>query len=237
MNANQWDEMLEYSFLNVWSEFSALLPNIIAALAVLILGYLIANAVKALIITLSSKLGIDSALQSTGAPAVVAKTGYTLNTGRLLGTVAKWFVLIVFFIFALDILNLNEATAFLTGAVLNYLPRVFVATVILFGAMILAQFVERVVLAAATAAQVQPAALLAKFSKVAVIIFAILAALNELQIANELIQMLFAGLVFALSLALGLSFGLGGRDAASRYIGKLESAAKSKGQQINQSSY
>jgi hypothetical protein len=228
MNETRWDEMLQYSFLNVWSEATNWIPNIVMALIVLIVGVLIANAVKAAIVALSAKMGFDAALQSTGAPEVVAKTGYKLSMGKLLGTVAKWFILIVFFIFALDILNLNEATAFLTQAVLSYLPRVFVATVILFGALILAQFVERIVLAAAQAAQIQPAVLLAKFSKIAILAFAIMAALNELQIASELVQMLFGGFVFALSLALGLSFGLGGRDAASRYIEKLESTAQNK---------
>jgi hypothetical protein len=228
MNETEWEQMLQYAFLNVWSEASSLLPNIIGAIIVLIVGVLIANAVKAAIVALSSKMGFDNALQATGAPAVVAKTGYTLNTGKLLGTVAKWFILIVFFIFALDILNLTQATAFLTEAVLTYLPRVFVATIILFGALILSQFVERIVVAGATAANVQPAALLGKFSKFAVMAFAILAALNELQIANELVQMLFAGFVFALSLAFGLSFGLGGREAASRYIEKLEVSARNK---------
>lgn len=210
--------MLEYSFLNVWSELTAALPNIIAAIVILFVGYVLANAVKGIVVRLSQQLQVDSAIRATGVDAMVEKTGYKLNTGKFLGTVAKWFILIVFFIFALDVLNLSEATAFLTTSVLGYLPHVFVATIILFAAVIIAQFVERVVTAAATAARFKSVTLIAKFAKVAVIVFAILAALNELQIANELVQMLFGGMVFALALALGLSFGLGGRDAASRYI-------------------
>lgn len=226
MNDTQWDQMLEYSFLNVWSEVSAQLPNILAAILILIIGYLVANALKKIVVGLVQHLQVDGAIKATGANAVIEKTGYQLNTGRFLGTIVKWFILIVFFIFALDVLNLSEATTFLTTSVLAYLPRVFVATIILFGASIVAAFVEKLVVAGATAAGSRFAVLLGKFAKIAVIVFAVLAALNELQIANELVQMLFAGLVFAISLALGLSFGLGGREAASRYIEKATRAAQ-----------
>lgn len=226
MNDYQWDQMLEYSFLNVWSELSAHLPNILAAIVILFIGYMVASTLKGVIVRLASHLQVDSAIQATGANAVIERTGYKLNTGRFLGTLVKWFVLIVFFIFALDVLNLTEATTFLTGAILSYLPRVFVATIILFGATIVASFVQNLVVAAATAANSRSAQLLGRFAKTAVIVFAVLAALNELQIADELVQMLFAGLVFALSLALGLSFGLGGKDAASRYIEKATRSAQ-----------
>jgi hypothetical protein len=214
----QWEQMLEYSFQNVWVEMSAVLPDIVAAILILIVGFIVAGILKKVVMVLAQRLQIDSVVKAAGAGEIVEKTGYKLNVGLFLGTIVKWFVLIVFFIFALDVLNLNQATVLLSEVVLGYLPRVLVATIILFGAVIVAQFLEKVVLAAATSANFRSAALLSKFSKYAVIAFAILAALNELQIATELVQMLFAGFVFALSLALGLSFGLGGREAAARYI-------------------
>jgi hypothetical protein len=218
MNAEEWTQMLQYSFQTMWVEVSARMPGIIAALVILLVGYLIAVGIKGLIVRLAQKLQIDQTIKSTGAADIVERSGYTLNIGEFIGTLVKWFVVAVFFIVALDVLNLNQVTAFLTEVVIGYLPRVIVATIILFAAVVIAQVVERFILASAKIAQFTSPALLAKFSKFAVIFFAVLAALNELQIATELVQMLFAGLVFALSLALGLSFGLGGKDAASRYI-------------------
>lgn len=210
--------MLEYATLSTWTTVSNLLPNILAALLILIIGFIVAGVAKRLIILLAAKLQLDSAFASTGFPSVVERSGFKLNIGVLVGTLVKWFIVVVFFVAALDVLNLDDATAFLSAVVLDYLPRVIVATVILFGAAIIAGLAEKFILGSARMANFKSPALLAKFAKIAILAFAVLAALNELQIATELIQMLFAGLVFAVSLALGLSFGLGGKEAAARYI-------------------
>lgn len=218
MYEDQWSQMLQYSYLNVWNEVSMLLPNIIAAILILIAGYIIAKVAKEAIIRLSEKLQVDTALHTTPAAEMVGKTGYKLNTGQFLGTVVKWFILIIFFILALDVLDINEATFFLTEVVLGYLPRILIAAIILIGGLLVSSVVERFVAVSAASMQFGQAILMGKLAKYAVVVFSVLAALNELLIATELVQMLFGGLVFALSLALGLSFGLGGRDAAARYI-------------------
>lgn len=218
MNPDQWAQMLEYSFQTMWVEVSRVLPALLGALLILFIGYLIASALKGVIVHFAKKLRIDEQIRSTGAADAVERSGYTLNMGEFLGSLVKWFVMAVFFVAALDMLNLNEVTEFLSEVVLGYLPRVIVATVILFGGVIVAQIVERIIAASARIARFTSPQLLSKFSKFAIIGFAVLAALNELQVATELVQMLFGGMVFALSLALGLSFGLGGREAASRYI-------------------
>ena len=67
---------------------------------------------------------------------------------------------------------------------------------------------------------------LGRFAKYAILVFTGLAVLSQLDIAADLVEMLFAGMVFAISLALGLSFGLGGKEAAARYI---ESATRDSG--------
>jgi hypothetical protein len=209
---------VEYSYQTIWVEVSSKLPSILAALLILFIGYVIAVGVKGLIVGLAQKLQIDAAVASTGAGDIVNRAGYKLNTGLFIGTLVKWFIIIVFFVAALDVLNLNQATEFLSQVVLGYLPRVLVATIILFAAVVIAQAVEKFIVASARIARFGEPAFLAKFAKIAILVFAVLAALNELQVATELVQMLFGGLVFAMSLALGLSFGLGGKEAASRYI-------------------
>ncbi len=218
MNADQWPQMIEYATYSTWTTISDQLPNILGAILILILGFMLGGIAKGIIMTLTKKLQVDDAFASTGARDTLNRAGVHVSIGAILGSLVKWFVVIVAFVVALDILNLGDATDYLATVILGYLPRVLVATVIVFGAVIIAQFVERIIAASSTLAEFSSPVLLGKFAKYAIIFTAILAALNELQIAEELIQMLFAGLVFALSLALGLSFGLGGKDAASRYI-------------------
>ncbi len=218
MNADQWPQMIEYATYSTWTTVSDQLPGIIGAILILILGFILGGVAKGIIMTLTQTLHVDDAFAQTGARATLDRAGVKVSIGKILGSLVKWFVVIVAFVVALDLVNLGDATQYLSTVILGYLPRVLVATIIIFGAVIIAQFVERIITASSTLADFSSPALLGKFAKYAIIFTAVLAALNELQIAEELIQMLFAGLVFGLSLALGLSFGLGGKDAAGRYI-------------------
>jgi hypothetical protein len=224
-----WSDILQYSFQNIWASFISFLPQLLVALLVLIVGWIIAGILKRIIKTVFTQLKVDSALDAAGLDSLTAKAGYQLNSGAFVGGLVKWFVIIVFFVAALDILNLDQATAFLSEIVLGYLPQVIVAVVILFGGIILASFVEKVVIAGGKATSFASAALLGKFAYYAIIAFTILAALNQLLIAPELVQMLFAGLVFGLSLAFGLAFGLGGKETAAKYLHDL-TATKGGGQ-------
>ena len=76
-------------------------------------------------------------------------------------------------------------------------------------------------MAALRANSVQKPELFGKLASYLIIGFGVMATLNQLNIASDLIVTLFTGVVFALSLALGLAFGLGGKDAAARYIDKM----------------
>lgn len=218
---NEWTQVLQYSFQTIWVEFISILPQIVVALLVLIIGWIIAGALKSVVQSIFATLHVDKALDAAGVDTLTQKAGYQLNSGAFVGTLVKWFVIIVFFVAALDILNLQQATAFLSEIVLGYLPQVIVAVLILFGGLILASFAEKMVVAGVKASSLGSPELLGRFSYYAIVLFTLLAALNQLSIAPELVQMLFAGMVFGLALAFGLAFGLGGRDAAGRYLADI----------------
>lgn len=218
---NEWTNVIQYSFQTIWVEFVTILPLIVVALLVLIVGWIIANILKTVVQRIFTTLNVDKALDAAGVDTLTQKAGYQLNSGAFVGTLVKWFIIIVFFVAALDILNLQQATAFLSNIVLGYLPQVIVAVLILFGGLILASFAKKMVVAGVKASSLGSPELLGKFSYYAIVLFTLIAALNQLAIAPEMMQMLFAGLVFGLSLAFGLAFGLGGRDAAGRYLNDI----------------
>jgi len=111
---------------------------------------------------------------------------------------------------------------FLEQVVLGYLPNVIVAVLILLVAVVIAETIQKIVSSSARAAGVRQSNLLGSIAKWAIWIFAILTALFQLGIAAPFIQTIFTGAVVAISLALGLSFGLGGQDAAASYIEKVK---------------
>lgn len=218
---SDWTQILQYSFQSIWVEFISVLPTIVVALLVFIVGWILGSALKRVVMGVFQALKIDSALDAAGVDVITEKTGYRLNSGAFIGTLAKWFVMIVFFVASLNILGLEQATNFFNDVVLGYIPQVIVAVIILFGGLIVGNFVEKLVMAGGRATSFASTHFLAKFAHYAIVAFTVLAALNQLQIAEELVQMLFAGLVFGLSLAFGLAFGLGGREEAAHYLRKI----------------
>jgi len=220
MNQYEWYRTLDGTFDGLWSATSSVMPNVAIALILILAGYVLAGIVKKVVKKIINAFPVNRLMERGGVTDLVARSGYTLDVGAVFGVLAKWFILIVFFMAALDVLNLQQASRFLYD-VLGYLPNVIVSTVIIFIGLTLSGIVQNIVTGAARTAHFKAAELLGKIARVAIIVFAVLAALNQLQIATELVQMLFAGIVFATSLALGLAFGLGGKEAAARYLDSI----------------
>jgi len=212
-------------------QFISVLPQVVVALLLLVVGWVIGNIFKKVMVRVFKMFNVDAALDAAGVDVLTKKAGYELDSGAFVGSLVKWFVIIIFFVAALDILNLDQATAFLSQIVLGYLPLVIVSVLILFGGVILAGIVEKVVAASVRVSSIGSAHLLSKFAYYAIIVFTVLAALNQLNIAPELVQTLFAGLVFGAALAFGLAFGLGGREAAAHYLKHLTGAKSNDHQQ------
>ena len=115
---------------------------------------------------------------------------------------------------------------FLEGIVLGYLPQVIIAVLILVVAIVLSEVMRKFVVAAAKAAGIHKAGLLGSITKWSIWIFALLAALFQLNIAATFIQTLFTGIVVAFSVALGLAFGLGAKDTAREIVEDIRAEIK-----------
>jgi len=216
-----WGEVLISSFQDLWLRFVGIVPNILGAIIVFIIGLFVAEGLGRLVIRASKRLYVDRAIEKTGLKKGLEKVGFKLEISRALGLLVTWFLYLVFLIAAADILNLPQVTEFLKTIVL-YIPNVFVAVIILLLGSIIANFTQTVIKEATAAVRLGIADFLATVAKWAILIFAIMAALVQLKVATELIQVLFTGLVAMVALAGGLAFGLGGKDKAAELLKKID---------------
>lgn len=213
-----WGEVFTMSLQGLWLGFISFIPSLIVALIIFILGWVLADIIGRAIKQVIDALKINQLFASAGADAMLARAGMRLDVGAFLGGLVKWFIIIVFLMTALEIVGLTQVNLFLRDGVLAYLPQVIIAALILIAATLIADAMSKLVMATAKAANLRSAGFLGAIVKYAIWIFALIVALAKLGIAPEFMQILFSGLVAALALALGLSFGLGGRDAAARAI-------------------
>ena len=216
-----WADVLTASFQNLWYGVVGIIPNIIVAVIIFLVGWLIGSALGKVVDQVVKSLKLDAALKNTGLNTVVERAGFTMNIGMFLGMLVQWFVIIGFLVASLDVLGLSQVNEFIRDVVLSYLPQVIVAVLFILVGALLAEVARDVVTGAARAAEVKSAGFAGSVARYAIWIFAILAALDQLQVATAFVQTLFTGVVVAISLALGLAFGLGGQEAAARYIEKM----------------
>lgn len=212
--------------MNLFYGLGMYLPSLIVALAIFIIGWLIGVGVGRVVRQVVDALRVDQALKPTGIERVLSRAGFQLSSGKFLGMLVEWFFIIVFLVAALQVLGLTQVNDFLSTVVLGYLPQVIVAVLILLVAAVISDAAEHVVAGSARAASIQAAGFLGKVTRYAIWIFALMAALTQLNVATELIQALFNGIIIAASLAIGLAFGLGGQASAARYLEHLQSEIK-----------
>ncbi len=217
---NDWGDVLVSSLQDIWSGFIKFLPSLLGALIILILGWYIALVVEKVVVRLLKIVWIDNALKRIGIKDGFEKAGIKLNIAKAGGFLVKWFLFIVFIIAASEIINLGQVTEFLNGVV-AYIPNVIVAVIILLLGVVFANFAHQVVKKAVEAADLLSANFLASVAKWAILVFSILAALVQLKVAANLLQILFTGFVAMIALAGGLSFGLGGREKAREVLDKM----------------
>jgi len=146
-----------------------------------------------------------------------------LDPADFLGQIVFWFIILVFLVPALESLGLTSITLIL-NELISYVPNVFVAILILFLGTLLATVVADIVRGATATTGIGNPNVFAEISRWAIILFATLMALTQLNIATALVVELFGAVVFGAALAFGLAFGLGGRDAAKRWIESTENA-------------
>jgi small-conductance mechanosensitive channel len=168
----------------------------------------------------------DDALKRAGFENIVKRAGLNLNSGLFIGSLIKYFIVVVFLIASFDILGLNQVTAFLQQIVLGYLPQLIIAILILLVGAVVGDAMHRVVVASSKTAGITSANFLGSVTRWGIWVFAILVALSQMGIAGAFIQTLFTGFVVAVSLALGLAFGLGGQEPAKRTIERIQEELK-----------
>lgn len=216
-------DILGQSLIDTSMTLVAFLPSVIIAVIIFALGWAFGSVLGRAMTHFISVLRIDGALHKAGLDTVSDRAGIRISLAGFLGATIKWLIIVSFTIASAEIIGLTQVAQLLRD-ILMYIPQVIIAAIVLVMAILIADFVARIVSHSTKATGIK-GEFAAKVSKWAIIIVGgVFPALTQLRIAQGLVEVLFTGVVFALALSLGLAFGLGGRDAAARAIEKMKGA-------------
>jgi hypothetical protein len=196
----------------------AYLPSLIWAILIVLVGIIVAWAVKTVIVRGLGFLKVKKYTDAVGLNKVIEKD---VEVVELIGDLAKWTLLLTFVVVALDVANLSGANDLLKS-VLGYVPNVVAAIFLLIVGAVVADLASRTVKASANTVGVKASEILANIAKWAIIVFVFFGALQQLGIATDLISTLWTGIVALLAIAGGIAFGLGGKSAAEDAISKVK---------------
>lgn len=213
--------VFQESLLGLWESVVGYLPNLFGAIIVFFVGVAVAVVMRKIVVRGIYLLKIDEAIDRFEVKSSLKKFGINLHIGELVGWIFKWFFIIVALIAATDILGWDQVTDYLKQVVI-FVPNVIIAIIILLAGILLGNFVRNIVKSAVSAARLASADFLAGIAKWSILIFSLMAAMVQLNIAPDLIRVLFTGLVAMLAIAGGLAFGLGGKDHAHRLLDQLQ---------------
>jgi hypothetical protein len=211
---SDWGDALFLSLTNALNSFLNAIPQVIGALLIIVIGWVISNVLARLVRELLERGGADRLFGKYGG-AVYGTRSSAFQPSVVAAEVVKWIVRFIFLVAAANVLGMPQVSDLL-NRVLLWIPNLLVAAVILLVAPLLARFVRGAIEVGAGQMGFTNAPLLGRVAEILIVAFAVIVAINQLGIAADLINILFIGFVAALSLAFGLAFGLGGREVAAR---------------------
>ena len=223
----EWKNLVIEPVTQMLTRIMAYLPVLLGALVILIIGWLVAKAIRRLVDWLLKTVRFDTLADKAGISEILRKGNMEISAREVVSNIIYWLIIIMVLVMTVDALGMPKSSDILAG-LFAYVPKVIAALLVLIVAMFLANFVSGIVRTAAGNANLPKPEILAGISRWAIIIFAVTISLEQLGIAPLLITATFNIILGGIVLALALAFGLGGKDAAAKYLEELKQKRSGK---------
>ena len=223
----EWKNLVIEPVTQMLTRIMAYLPVLLGALVILIVGWIVAKAIRRLVDWLLKTIRFDSLADKAGISEILKKGDLKITAGEVISSIVYWLIIIMVLVMTVDALGLPKSSDILES-LFAYVPKVIAALLVLVVAMFLASFVSGIVRTAAGNANLPKPQILAGISRWAIIIFAVTISLEQLGIAPLLVTATFNIILGGIVLALALAFGLGGKDAAAKYLEELRQKRSGK---------
>lgn len=212
-----WGFITLQALQNAWEGFLLWIPRLLGAIVVFVIGWVVATVIGKIVAEALKRLTVDQVFKKTSWVGALESAQIKVTPSEFIGAIFKWILVIVFLSAAVEIIGFVQFADILSK-VIEWLPNLIVAVAIFVVAIIIADILEKIVKASVKKIGVGYTEFLGVAVKWTIYVFSALAILLQLGVTPTIINTLIVGFVGMISLAFGLAFGLGGKDAAGRAI-------------------
>jgi small-conductance mechanosensitive channel len=228
---------LQSSLIGVAETVVAYLPNLLAAIVLIIVGWLLGKLVGAIVTKVLRAVRFNEVADRAEIDTFIEKAGIKSGPSEVVGAIARWAVYLVFFLAAFAVLGLPQV-ATLINMVIAYLPSVALAIIVLFMGALIGKVIAGIIRGFIGSMGMGNPEIFANIARFAVIAFAVIAALDILEIAPTVVSALWVAFLALIVGSVALAFGLGGREAASHLmLGRMLRAEVEPGVEVMAGAY
>jgi hypothetical protein len=215
-----WRTAITDSFNKFLGKVTTFLPNLLAMITIIIIGFFIAWILKKFLFRFLKAIQFDRVSERWGLPHILSKGGVTYSPADLLSRFFYWVIVLITLILGINALEVAATQNFISHF-FNYLPHLFAAMIILAIGYLIAIFLGQATLIAAVNAQMESAKILSRAVRWFIIILSLTMTLYHLGIAEKVIVAAFSITFGGIVLALAIAFGWGGKELAKNFLEKL----------------
>lgn len=214
---NFWKTVIVPALERILQDFLGILPNLIAAIIILLIGWLVAKLLENVVRRLLKRIGFNKLSERTGIAAFLKNAGFKQEVSWVVGKLIFWLLIMVFMLSAAETLQLT-ALALSIQKVVGFIPNLIAVVLILVFGALLARLAGRLVKGAAVNAEIDFADFLSKLVTNVILIAIAVIAISQLEIQSNVLDIIFAALIGAVGLAIALTLGLGSRKVSYNII-------------------
>lgn len=211
---NVWSDTIMTIMTTIWAKVAAFLPNLVAAIVLLVVGYFIAKSVGFVLSKILTKVGFVTLSDKVGVSSSLSRAGVKRTSAEIIGIVGFWIIMLAFLVSATETLGLPSISATIHEFIL-YLPQVIASAILLIIGLFLANFVRDLVRSSAEGIGIAYAKQLSTAAYGILFIIVLSLAINELDIDTLLLNLVLSIMIAALGIAVALSLGLGTRELST----------------------
>mgnify|MGYP000648558309 CR=1 FL=1 len=204
--------------IDIWNVFVSYIPTVIAAIFFLLLGLFLARVIRSALEQFFKRVKLDRYTSKIGLNELLARFGMGKSPSYAICFAAYWVILLMFFVSALNIINLTIISEILQKVMVHFVPKIIVAIMVAFGGLMFARFMAEIVLNSSIANNLKGGKSLSKIVNFVILVFTAIVSLDQLGIEMKIIRSSINIFLGSIGLAFAIAVGMGAKDVAREII-------------------